>query len=124
MVTQAPLQLRQLKIMARVLKFPKSIGQLKYLEKIIVRPLECSVEENSFGERVTHKVPLKTLPDEFCHLQCLEHLQLVYYSEMESVPESFGNLKNLQHLDLSGCSKLRTLPNSFGNLKKDLNISF
>jgi len=99
--------LTQLKITAPLLKFPKSIGQLKYLEKIVLGPPESTT---------TVKVLLETLPDEFCHLQCLEHLELRNCSEMLSLPESFGNLKNLQHLDLSFCSKLQRLPNSFGNL--------
>lgn len=103
---EAPLQLRQLVIRAALLEFPKSIGQLKYLEKIAV------------GYAVVDGVPrpLKTLPDEFCDLQCLQHLEIIDYSEMVSLPESFGNLKNLRHLQLDHCSKLRALPNSCGKL--------
>lgn len=103
---EAPLQLRQLVIRAALLEFPKSIGQLKYLEKIAV------------GYAVVDGVPrpLKTLPDEFCDLQCLQHLKIIDYSEMVSLPESFGNLKNLRHLQLDHCSKLRALPNSCGKL--------
>jgi Leucine-rich repeat (LRR) protein len=109
--SQVPLQLTQLKITAPLLKFPKSIGQLKYLEKIVVQGNPYTAE--IFGRQ---KVPLKSLPDEFCDLQCLKHLELNRCSEMKSLPESFGKLKKLEHLDFSGCSNLQTLPNSFGKL--------
>lgn len=102
---QAPLQLRELDINARLLKIPKSIGKLKHLEKIILH--------QNYG--YSH-VDLKTLPDEFCHLQSLKHIELKKCSEIKLLPNSFGKLRNLQHIDLSGCSSLEMLPRSFGNL--------
>lgn len=99
---QAPLELRELNISAPLLKFPKSIGQLKHIEKIVL----------NYPPILVH---LKTLPKEFCRLSSLKYLHL-RCSHMESLPESFGNLTNLQHLDLSYSASLHMLPKSFGNL--------
>jgi Leucine-rich repeat (LRR) protein len=95
---QAPLQLRELNISFELFHLPKSIEQLKYLEKIEL--------PNFKG----------TLPEEFFHLPSLKHLRL--RAGMKSLPDSLGNFTNLQHIDLSGCEDLQTLPPSFGNLTK------
>lgn len=110
--SQTPLELRELIIHAPLSEFPKSIGQLKHLKKIVV----------DFPTMFTH---LKTLPEEFCNLRSLKYLRL-RYENMESLPDSFGNLTNLQHLDLCHCYRLGGLPNSFGNLGrlKHLNMRF
>lgn len=104
--SQGPLLLRELNIRAPISKFPKSIGQLKHIEKIVVN-------YSSFGT-----LTFQTLPDEFCHLSSLKYLQLKPCSSMMLLPDSFGNLTNLQHLDLSCASSLQMLPNSFGNLTR------
>lgn len=99
--SQAPLQLRELNIWAPSFSnFPRSIGKLKQLEKIAI-----------------YDALIETVPDEFCDLPSLKHLELIYCSKMMSLP-SFGNLTNLQHIDLSGALSLRMLPNSFGNLNR------
>eukprot|EP00253_Pinus_taeda_P008147 PITA_08147 len=104
--SEAPLALRELYISAsRLSKIPDSIGQLKHLEKIVLG------DDNIYSQ-----LPLKTLPDEFCQLLSLKHLELMNCSSLSSLPDSFGNLTKLQHIHLSQCRKLLMLPNSFGNL--------
>lgn len=107
--SQAPLQLLELEISAPLLNIPKSIGQLKYLERIVI-------DGNSSFEGVN--VQITKLPKEFCELQSLETLVLRNCTEMMSLPNSFGNLSNIQYIDLFGCKKLRRIPKSFGNLAK------
>lgn len=101
---QAPLQLRELKIWAPLSDIPKSIGQLKYLQKIQIF--------NPLPEPVT----VKALPEEFCDLASLKYLELLRFETMVSLPDSFGRLTNLQHIDLSHSYSLERLPYSFGNL--------
>jgi Leucine-rich repeat (LRR) protein len=104
--SQVPLQLRELDIAAtHLLKIPKSIGQLKYLEKIVLKP-------GNSGD-----MKLETLPDEFCHLQSLKHLELNHCSRLKQMPDSFGNLTNLQHILFLSLYSLEMLPDSFGNLR-------
>eukprot|EP01018_Ginkgo_biloba_P023509 Gb_17378 [translate_table: standard] len=99
---QLPLQLRELNILSSLGKFPKTIGVLKHLEKIILN------RSNN----------MKTLPEGFSCLESLKHLELISCTELESLPIHFGDLTNLQHLDLSDCSKLKMLPDSFSQLIK------
>lgn len=108
---KAPLDLRGLTIAAPLSHFPKSIGQLQYLEKIVVKSEDG--------------VPLKALPEEFCNLRSLKYLELRWCKRMISLPESFGKLTNLQHIDLLGAFTLQSLPYSFRNLTrlKHLNLS-
>eukprot|EP00253_Pinus_taeda_P023125 PITA_23125 len=105
--SEAPLELRELYISAsRLSKIPDSIGQLKHLEKIVLG-----------GDNI-HSISycrLKTLPDEFCQLLSLKHLELINCSSLSSLPDSFGNLTKLQHIELF-CPDLLMLPNSFENL--------
>lgn len=105
--SQVPLQLRDLEIEAPLSNIPKSIGQLKHLERIFV---------GSFV-RESYARPLITeLPEEFCFLQSLKVLVLTACPEMRSLPQCFGNLTNLQYIQLDGCYVLERLPESFGNL--------
>eukprot|EP00253_Pinus_taeda_P001215 PITA_01215 len=108
--SQVPLQLRELKIGARISEFPKHIGKLKYIERIY---LHLKGENN-----------VETLREEFCNLRSLKALVLRGWSKLKSLPDSFGNLTNLQQIDLSGSSELGRLPNSFQNLirLKSLNL--
>ncbi|XP_059076255.1 disease resistance protein RUN1-like isoform X1 [Cryptomeria japonica] len=102
-VLQAPLQLRQL-LISHCLKFqgfPKSIGQLNHLKKIVI----------------TEGYSVRSLPDEFCLLQSLEQLVLFECKLLSSLPSNFGDLSNLRHLNLSCCEELRRLPDTFKNLK-------
>ncbi|GLJ33641.1 hypothetical protein SUGI_0676310 [Cryptomeria japonica] len=98
----APLQLRELVISGchNFQRFPKSIGCLRHLKKIVM-------------ERMSY---ITNLPEEFCLLQSLEHLKL-RYSMVCSLHSSFGDLRNLEHLDLSWSKNLLSLPNSFGDLR-------
>eukprot|EP00253_Pinus_taeda_P034915 PITA_34915 len=100
--SQAPLELRELTVHcydSPLFEFPKSIGQLKHLEKIVVNSRR-----------------LELLPKEFCDLHSLKYLDLSGSSRLRMLPDSFGCLTNLLHLDLSSSSSLQMLPNSFGNL--------
>jgi Leucine-rich repeat (LRR) protein len=100
--SQAPFELQELWITAPLSEIPKSIGQLKHLERIHVI--------NLMGNT------LEELPEEFCHLQQLKELALLDCSEIKFLPDSFGNLTNLEHIDLSGSKSLQMLPDSFSNL--------
>ncbi|KAH9305928.1 hypothetical protein KI387_010332, partial [Taxus chinensis] len=97
-----PLQLRELIISGshNLQRFPASIRCLKHLKKIAI-----------IGE---HN-PIKTLPEDLCGLQSLQHLELPY-CEISSLPISFGDLTNLQHIDLRNCKELKMLPVSFKQL--------
>lgn len=102
--SKPPLQLRELEIKTPLSHIPKSIGQLKHLERIVIR--------YKYSEQVT----ITELPEEFCFLRSLKVLGLEGWSRMEELPEYFGNLTELQHLQLSECSVLKKLPESFGEL--------
>ncbi|XP_057854623.2 disease resistance protein RPV1 [Cryptomeria japonica] len=99
---EAPVQLRELSICGcrRFQTFPKSLGLLQHLRKIVV----------------DHSVKLRSLPDEFCLLKSLEHLQLSNCDMLSSLPNNFGDLTDLQHLDLSSCM-LTKVPISFKQLR-------
>ncbi|XP_057855829.2 disease resistance protein TAO1 [Cryptomeria japonica] len=99
--SDAPVQLRELVISNcyNFQKIPNSIGCLIELKKIAI----------------TGSI-LRSLPEEICHLQLLEHLILSGCRMLSSLPNSFGDLANLQYLDLSGCFNLKRLPDSFKNL--------
>lgn len=99
--SQAPLQLRELRIYAPLSSIPKSIGQLKHLEQIFIFSMQVNLE---------------ILPEEFCLLRSLKFLKLGLCSKLKSLPDSFGDLTNLEHLDLSQAENLERLPNSFGKL--------
>lgn len=104
--SQAPMQLRELDIAAtQLLKIPKSIGQLRHLEKIVLKP-------GSFSEML-----LESLPEEFCDLESLKHLELRHCSRLRFLPDSFSKLTNLEHIDLSKSFHLQMLPYSFGDLR-------
>ncbi|XP_059065761.1 disease resistance protein Roq1 [Cryptomeria japonica] len=103
--TDPPLELRELNLQNAnsSLKFPGSIGCLKHLKKISVAPPMMDIFMDS-------------LPEGFCLLESLEHLQLRGFDKLTSLPGEFGLLTNLRHLDLSNCRKLRMLPDSFKQL--------
>ncbi|KAH9288756.1 hypothetical protein KI387_032873, partial [Taxus chinensis] len=98
----APRQLRELVISAcrNFQRFPNSIGYLKNLKKLVMDGRNSNVT---------------SLPNEFCLLLSLEHLQLCC-EKLSLLPSRFGDLTNLRHLDLSGCSTLRMLPVCFKQL--------
>lgn len=99
--SQAPRQLLQLNIDAPLLEFPKSLGKVRHLEKIVVK-----------NSRV------RTIPDSFWNLTSLQHLSLVGCENLGMLPDSLGNLTNLQHVDLSMCKSLRELPDTMVKLQK------
>lgn len=106
-VWRAPLELQELHVCAPLSMFPKSIGRMKHIEKIVVT---C----------MSDLIHLKTLPEEFCHVSSLQYLHLRCL-DMKSLLDSFGS-----HLNLSRCRSLHRLPNSFGNLirLKYLNLEY
>ncbi|GLJ29009.1 hypothetical protein SUGI_0572520 [Cryptomeria japonica] len=100
--SNAPVQLRELVVTgcSEFQGFPKSIGCLGHLKKIVMK----------------YNKNVRSLPKEFCLLQSLEYLELEFCSGLSSLPSSFGDLKNLRHINLSNCRKLRRLPVSFKEL--------
>ncbi|GLJ33498.1 hypothetical protein SUGI_0673830 [Cryptomeria japonica] len=114
-----PFELRELNLenTQNLLRFPRKINCLKHLKKI---SLKCSarLHRSPFGSKYT---PMDSLPEEFCLLESLEHLQLDGCVRLTSLPSNFGNLTNLRHLDLSSCWTLRTLPDS---LKQLINLQY
>ncbi|KAH9290268.1 hypothetical protein KI387_034385, partial [Taxus chinensis] len=106
--TNPPLQLRELKIVfgVRFERFPTSIGRLKKLTKIVLIG-------DYFGGPI---YSLKTLPDEFCFLQSLEHLELRACFQLSALPNRLGELSNMRHIALSHCYTLTQLPPSFKDL--------
>lgn len=111
-----PLQLRELEIFAPGLfNIPKSIGQLKCLERIVI-------DGYNFLDRYSYpgyvNVPMTKLPEEFCGLQSLKDFVLRNCTDMMLLPNSFGDLSNIQYIDLTGCKELARLPKSFGKLTK------
>ncbi|GLJ15771.1 hypothetical protein SUGI_0259690 [Cryptomeria japonica] len=107
---QAPLQLRELMITSTwgssFESFPSSISQLKQLKKIALI--------GYLGDEFR----IKTLPEEFCDLKSLEHLELRHCRALSSLPIGFGKLTRLRHIDLCSCEELRVLPASFNQLKQ------
>lgn len=106
-----PVQLRELNIWAPLSNFPRSIGQLEKLEKLIIYndpEIQSQSEWASF----------QTLPDEFCDLQSLKYLELKFCVHIRKLPDSFGKLSNLQSMVLQGAWSLKTLPISFGELPR------
>eukprot|EP00253_Pinus_taeda_P029472 PITA_29472 len=106
--SQAPLQLRQLYIDAPLLEFPKSIGKLTQLEKIVHKDSNLSIR--------LERADLSTLPKEFYDLRSLKYLELA--GSFRNLPKEFGNLTNLETVRLSCCEILEKLPHSLGNLTK------
>ncbi|XP_057847004.1 disease resistance protein RPV1-like [Cryptomeria japonica] len=100
----APVKLRELVISEcyNFQRFPKSIRFLRDLKKLVLT--------NKYGNK------MKNLPEEFCLLQSLEHLELSGCQKLSSLPSIFGQLRNLRHLDLPGCEELKRLPVSFKEL--------
>eukprot|EP00253_Pinus_taeda_P008696 PITA_08696 len=98
---RAPQQLLQLNIDAPLLEFPKSLGKLRHLEKIVVK-----------SARLTR------MPDQLWDLRDLQHIALVGCENLEMLPDSLGNLTNLRYLNLSLCKSLRVLPDSIEKLEK------
>ncbi|XP_057817737.2 disease resistance protein Roq1 isoform X1 [Cryptomeria japonica] len=106
--SNAPVQLREL-VIDVFTGFPKSIGCLRHLKKIVIR----------IGNRV-----VESLPEEICLLQSLEYLELSSAGaarhgsclRLSSLPSRFGDLRNLRHISLTHCWNLKSLPVSFKEL--------
>lgn len=119
--SEAPLQLRELNI-GTLLRFPKSIGQLKHLEKIELEDVIPTLPEEFFDLRSLKHLKVSTrmerFPDSMGKLTNLQLIDLSHSMDLQSLPLSFGNLTELQHINLNGCSSLQWLPQSFGNLSR------
>eukprot|EP00253_Pinus_taeda_P011904 PITA_11904 len=135
--SQAPRELRELYIAgSRLPKIPQSIGQLRRLEKVVLRSekdilsFETLPDEfcqlRSLKHLELHEKGLKSLPESFCYLSRLQHLNLAGCTCFEELPDSCRNLTKLQHIDLSSWMKLRLLPDFFVNLTnlQHINLSY
>ncbi|GLJ46125.1 hypothetical protein SUGI_0971620 [Cryptomeria japonica] len=113
----APFQLEELviKLFSSFQGFPRSIAHLKNLKKISIAELPS----NSYDT-------LSGLPEEFCNLHSLEHLEIKMCENLSYLPSNFGMLTNLQHLDLTFCTTLKMLPDSCKKLTllEYLNLSY
>ncbi|GLJ48058.1 hypothetical protein SUGI_1014730 [Cryptomeria japonica] len=98
----APLQLRELVMSGcdSLREFPRSIGHLKNLKKLII-------DDNVICNT------LIDLPQDFCYLQSLEHLAITACHKLSSLPNNFGELANLQRLNLCHCIMLKMLHDSY-----------
>lgn len=121
---QAPLQLRVLEISGHL--FPKSIGLLKHLERVVING-EIMIGGESFPEDICNLLSLKYLeiecggrylPESLGNLTKLQHLELSRSLQLERLPHSFGNLTNLQYIKLKWCEELEQLPDTFKNLTR------
>ncbi|KAG0575948.1 hypothetical protein KC19_5G042800 [Ceratodon purpureus] len=81
---------------------PESLGQLKYLEQLILSGCEN----------------LTTLPNSIGNLTKLEKLMLNDCIRLKFLPLELGKLSNLLELNLSNCNNLHELPSSMGRLRK------
>lgn len=104
---QPPLQLKEMYISAPLSKVPTSIGELKHLEKL-------GLSSSCLG----------TLPDEFCHMHSLKHVDLKWCTKLISLPDSLGSLTSLLSFDLGGCSSMHSLPESVGSLRNLERLDF
>ncbi|XP_057864460.2 disease resistance protein TAO1-like [Cryptomeria japonica] len=121
-----PTQLRELIVLGRIGKFPRSIGQLQQLQKVVVdeylnTSLEALPEEFSNLQSLEHLTlrwcrALTTLRTNFGKLENLIHLDLAFNSGLKALPPSFKQLINLQYLDLQSCSNLEILPHFLGKI--------
>ncbi|GLJ24505.1 hypothetical protein SUGI_0468160 [Cryptomeria japonica] len=106
---QVPVELRELSINGILSDFPESIGQLRYLEKLVLRRKPDNKDQIFCST-------MKALPGSFCNLQSLKHLELIGCEKMKFLPHELGNLTNLEHINLSYCKNLKELPETFNNL--------
>ncbi|GLJ34284.1 hypothetical protein SUGI_0689040 [Cryptomeria japonica] len=123
---EQPTQLRELIVLGRIGKFPRSIGQLQQLQKVVVdeylnTSLEALPEEFSNLQSLEHLTlrwcrALTTLRTNFGKLENLIHLDLAFNSGLKALPPSFKQLINLQYLDLQSCSNLEILPHFLGKI--------
>ena len=104
-VGTVPLQLRELNIFSPISNIPRSIRNLKSLERISMW--------NS-----PKIVTLERFINYFCHLHSFKYLVSKWFLRIFSLLDSFEYLTNLQHIDLEHTSIFHILPNSFQNLTR------
>ncbi|GAG72908.1 unnamed protein product, partial [marine sediment metagenome] len=107
---------------------PKSIGQLKFIQRLDLRRNNISIIPDSIGQLNYLKKlfldenQIETLPESIGNLTNLTGLFL-YKNKLVSLPETIGNLKSLIELDLSN-NKIAKLPETFENLPIIHNFNF
>jgi len=102
-------------------KLPESIGNLQYLQKLILNcynlyylPRNIVNLKSLEVLDLTESPNLRMLPEDIGKLQSLEKLYLS--GSWNYLPESISDLKNLKTLKLLALSFLKSLPTRIGNL--------
>lgn len=103
------------------INLPDSIADLSLLQKLTIRYSEDSYDHSTPPKHLT------ILPESFCNLKKLEHLDFTRndlgagYKGLDALPECFGNLTNLQTLTFY-YNSLEGIPNTFKNLQNLLTL--
>nr|GEU43538.1 hypothetical protein [Tanacetum cinerariifolium] len=110
--------LRKLTVEGIIVKVPRDLHRLEYLEELVLSNTKIKVLPNSvcklkqLKSLKLHGRDLKSLPKDFGQLEYLEQLNLSGRS-IEHLPDSLCMLKELKVLNLESCHNLRNLPSNF-----------
>ncbi|GJT50096.1 Toll/interleukin-1 receptor domain-containing protein [Tanacetum coccineum] len=110
--------LRKLTVEGIIVKVPKDLHRLEYLEELVLSNTKIKVLPDSvcklkqLKSLKLHGHDLKWLPKDFGQLESLEQLNLSGGS-IEHLPDSLCMLKELKVLNLESCDNLRNLPSNF-----------
>ncbi|GJV93353.1 Toll/interleukin-1 receptor domain-containing protein [Tanacetum coccineum] len=110
--------LRKLTVEGIIVKVPKDLHRLEYLEELVLSNTKIKVLPDSVCKLKQLKSlklygsGLKWLPKDLGQLESLEQLHLPDAS-FEHLPDSLCMLKELKVLNLESCDNLRNLPSNF-----------
>ncbi|XP_062234195.1 putative disease resistance protein RGA3 isoform X2 [Phragmites australis] len=104
-----------------ILELPSQLNQMKQLHYLDASGMQSQMKFTGLQSLNALNLSasyFQKLPVEIGNLDKLHYLNLHDCSRLMLIPESFCELRDLVHLDLSGCINLQTLPTSFGKLHK------